>query len=470
MRAPAVLGFLFFISTVVADEGMISDREFNEAVSSLGELVAIPSVSNPYSSDYAPNHLQKAATWIKERLQGLGLIVSCPVIEESPPYIFAQYIIDPAKPTLLLYAHYDVQPVDREKWKTDPFIMIEHDGRLFGRGASDDKAGIIAIIAALQSVLSSKKELPVNIKLLFEGEEEYSSIHLGALLEQYSKELQADALIILDGLNRDIYTGTLNSSVRGLINLHLTVHALEKPIHSGIGCLAPDPAQALAGLIYSLRDPKRIPRLLEDCQSLNENERALLANGSQSAESYVKDMGILLQAPLRGDESSSIYERIVTEPSISIVNMKCGQPNGGNSIQDSASCVIGMRLTPGQDPTRVAQILIEYLKEQAAPYHLPIEIVQEGKGAWAWKADLSGHFSQRYLEALTEHFPASSVMPIGGSLPLLREFQKVFPSMEMILPAVEDPQTSAHSHNESQDINVFRNAINSLIAFFYKAD
>jgi hypothetical protein len=99
---------------------------------------------------------------------------------------------------------------------------------------------------------------------------------------------------------------------------------------------------------------------------------------------------------------------------------------------------------------------------------VPIEIVQEGKGAGAWKAGLSGRFSKRYLEALSEHFPTSSVMPLGGALPLLREFEDVFPSMEMILPAVEDPQTSAHSHNESQDVNVFRNAINSLIAFFYK--
>jgi len=447
----------------------VTDREFEEAVRFLGQLVAIPSVSNPNSPDYTMEHLTSAARCIERKLNDLGFNVSCPSIEGSAPFIIAEWVSDLRKPTLLLYAHYDVQPVDREKWISNPFIMEERDGRLYGRGASDDKAGIIAIITALEAYLKSVRELPVNVKLLFEGEEEYGSSHMKTLLKQRFQDLQADALIVLDGLNRDIHTGTLTSSTRGLVNIHLKINALEKPVHSGIGCLVPDPAQALAGLIYSLRDPKAIPGFMDNCQVLSNQEREILARDSQSSESYAKEMGVVQSACLRGNPKESIYERIVQEPSISVVNMHCGQPNGGNSIQESASCTIGIRLTPGQDPDQIVNAVINYLESQAKVYNLPIEVHPKEKGSWPWKADLAGPFSKQYFEALGENFRGISAMPIGGALPLLRDFQEIFPSMEMIVPAVEDPHTSAHSHNESQDLTIFRNSINALIAFFYKA-
>ncbi len=446
----------------------ITDRAFDEAVRFLGQLVAIPSVSNPNSSDYAMEHLKQASGLIEAKLNGLGFKVSCPSIEGSPPFILAEWITDLAKPTVLLYAHYDVQPVDREKWTSDPFTMEMRGGRLYGRGASDDKAGIVSIITALEAYLKSDGELPVNVKLLFEGEEEYSSPHMKTLLQQKAQDLQADALIVLDGLNRDTHTGTLTSSTRGLVNLYLKVNALEQPVHSGIGCLVPDPAQALASLIYSLRDPKAIPGFMDQCQLLGDQDRKLLARSSQSAQAYATEMGVVQSAWLRGSPEESIYERIVQEPSISIVNMKCGEPNGGNSIQESASCTIGIRLTPGQNPDRIVDVVKSYLESQAVMYHLPIEVSRKEKGAWPWKASLNGPYSKKYFEALSETFDETSAMPIGGALPLLQDFQEIFPNMEMLVPAVEDPQTSAHSHNESQDVAVFRNAINALIAFFYK--
>jgi cysteinylglycine-S-conjugate dipeptidase len=447
----------------------LEDDEFDAAVHFLGELVAIPTVSNPNSPDYHVERLEEAAECIATKLKNLGFTASCLSVEGSPPYVLAEAIVDAAKPTLLLYAHYDVQPVDRKKWVSDPFIMEERNGRLYGRGASDDKAGIVSIIMALEAYQKKAGVLPINIKLLFEGEEEYSSSHMKSLLALKQSDLQANALIVLDGLNRDVGTGTLTSSTRGLVNIHLKVSALKNPIHSGLGCLVPDPAQGLTSLIYSLRDPKAIPGFFDDCLLLNEQERKILAQGSQSAESYAEETGVLEAVYLRGNPEESVYERIVQEPSISIVNMNCGQPNGGNSIQDSASCTIGIRLTPGQSPDRVADAVIHYLQSQDLMHNLVVEVSRKEQGAWPWKADLTGPFSTKYFEALGENFLAASAMPCGGALPLLHDFEEVFPAMEMIVPAVEDPYTSAHSHNESQDKAIFRNAINSLIAFFYKA-
>jgi len=447
----------------------ITDAQLNEAVGLLGKMVAIPSISNPNSPDYKFEHLQIAAQFVAGQLRDLGCEVAYPSIEGSPPFVMAQLGADPAKPTLLLYAHYDVQPVDREMWLSDPFIMQEREGRLYGRGASDDKAGIAAIITALKAYLKSFSELPVNIKLLFEGEEEYGSSHMRAFLEQNSQYLQSDALVVLDGRNRDMHIGTLTCATRGIVTIKLKVNALEKPVHSGSGCLAPDPAQALAGLIYALREPKNIPGFLDSILPLSDQERDILAKNSLSAESYAKEMHVIKTARLRGDPKESIYERIAHEPSISVINMQCGQPNGGNSIQDSATCMIGVRILPGQDPDRVAKIVMDHLQSQAILYDLPIEMSLVTKGSWAWKAELTRPFSQKYLEALGENFASSAAMPTGGAFPLLREFQEKFPAMEMIVAGIEDPHTSAHSHNESQDRAVFRNAINTLIAFMHKA-
>ena len=448
---------------------VVTDQQFNDAIKLLDQLVAIPSVSNPNSPDYSMENLQLTSEVIEEKLRTLGFEVECASIEGSAPFILAQWMVDLTQPTILMYAHYDVQPVDRDKWVSDPFVMEERDGRLYGRGASDDKAGIVSILTALETYLSAGREFPVNVKLLFEGEEEYGSTHMGALLEQYEQKLQADALIVLDGLNRDVHTGTLMSSTRGVINIKLKVNALEKPIHSGIGCLAPDPARSLASLVHSLNDPQLLPGLRADHQPLNDHERAILAQSSQTAESYARDNGVLKGAELRGNPHKSIYERIVEEPSISVVNMNCGQPNGGNSIQESASCTIGIRVTPGQDPDQISHNVIAHLKAQSVLFNLPIEINTDEKGAWAWKANLAGPYSQKYLAAMGENFEDNSAMPCGGALPLLREFQAVFPTMEMIVPGVEDPKTAAHSHNESQDIGIFRNSINSLISFLDKA-
>jgi cysteinylglycine-S-conjugate dipeptidase len=447
----------------------VNFSQFFDATHQLAEFVAIPSVSDPNNPDYNIEHLEKAAKFAGSKLEELGFDVKYTRIENSAPFVIAKRMINKDLPTIALYGHYDVQPVDREKWKSDPFVLEKRDQRLYGRGSSDDKAGIISILTALRVYRDAYVELPVNVKILFEGEEEYSSVHMNALLKQEAENLKAHALVILDGLNRDVKTGTLTSSTRGVVNIKLRVDALEKPVHSGIGCLVPDPAQALAQLVASLANPRGIPGFMNGCQSMDSTERKLLNKSSQSAESYAKDLGMLPGTSLRGDPGISVYERVLEEPSISIVNMNCGQPDGGNSIQDSAKCTIGIRVLPGQNPDSVADAVVKHLSTQAVKSNLPIDVSVPEKGAWAWKANLSGPFSQAYFKALEENFDQVGAMPCGGALPLIREFQEKFPKMEIIVPGVEDPNTAAHSHNESQDISVFGKAIDSMVSFLAKA-
>lgn len=445
----------------------ISDVQFNQAIEQLGRYVAIPSVSNPASPDYSMDRLTAAADFAHERLERLGFTVTRHQIEDSPPFLIGEKVHDITQNIFLLYAHYDVQPVEREKWSSDPFTMVEKNGRLYGRGASDDKAGIMAILTAIQTCQSLKIALP-NIKVLFEGEEEYGSPHLSALLKKEAARLSANALIVLDGGNKNTNTGTITSFTRGIGMFDIEVSALKKPVHSGGGCLAPDPCQALAGLIHSLGQPEKIPGFMKGAQQLTDKEREILRKTTLSTEEYSKDSGLLPGVELRGDPKHSIYERIHSVPSLSVVNMTAGQKNGGNSIQDIARCSINVRTLAGQDPDQVIASVIQHIKSQPRPYNVQVEAKQTEEGSWAWQGNLTGEFTTAYLEAMGMHFQETATMPSGGALPLLKEFKDQFPRMEMIVPGVEDPDTNAHSFDESQDLGVFRKVIDSLVAFLEK--
>lgn len=351
----------------VSSSYRINPLEFSEAIEQLREFVAIPSVSNPNFTDYySMENLQRAADFTAERFKEIGFEVRQVSIEGCAPYILAEKVVDVALPTLLFYAHYDVQPVEETKWNTPPFILTELNGRLYARGASDDKAGIIAIITALGLYLREYGAFPCNVKFLSEGEEEYGSQHMEALVEQEKDNLKADALIVLDGSNADVETGTLTASTRGLLNLELSVKTMEKPTHSGVGCLVPDPSAIMADLMVSMKDPRKIPGFMDTCHFLNETEIQLLDQSSQTAEVYANDHNLLKDVRLRGDSNRSVYSRIAEEPSISFVNGRWGIPHGGNSIQECANCQIGVRVTAGQSPEEVAASLRNYLLAQDA--------------------------------------------------------------------------------------------------------
>lgn len=562
----------------------INDELFDLAIKELGEFVAIPSISNAENNEYDKANLFKAADFVNRKLKEMNFDVEQCTIESSAPFVIASHKQqDTTKPTVLLYGHYDIQPYERDKWKTDPLVLTEKNGRLYGRGASDDKGGIIAIFTAIRQLHSRGESLPVNIKILIEGEEEYDSTHMPALLKFKAERLNAHALVIMDGMNCGVNTGTLGSSFRGVANFKLKVNvpdsclsdtiknvnpeevksfnlamrvdALTQPVHSGLGCLLPDPVQdiakvinslvasgifdkknvifctmkaglpgggnsiqshaqaemkflvnlegqqqlnhaigrlsvklssliagrltltsscekfsdtkeyasaqgclKLASLIASLCTPSSIPGYMDDALWISPDERAVLKASSQTQESYLKDNGALDEVRLRGEPHSSIYERIVETPSISILNIDT----------QAYGCEVGIRPTGGQDPDRVVKVVKDYLYKQSDGSSV-IVIEQGEAGAHAWKANPLLPFSKKYQEALASVFDKMAFLPCGGTLPLLRVFEEAFPHMEMLIPGVEDPETNAHSHNESQDIGLLRNAANSLVAFLEKA-
>jgi acetylornithine deacetylase/succinyl-diaminopimelate desuccinylase-like protein len=304
--------FLTMENHMAAPTHRVTRDEFNTALRQLGEFVAIPSLSNQKNPEYNRAHLDRAAQYAGGLLREIGFSPEFIKEGDSPYYVVAERIVDATKPTLLLYGHYDVQPVDREKWTTDPFVVEERDGRLYGRGTSDDKGGIVGIITALGSYQKAYGALPVNVKILFEGEEEYGSGHMKQLLDTCASRLKADALVILDGSNVTLDSGTLTSSTRGILNLslevkpvsfgvRLEVQSMDRPVHSGVGCLVPDPSAVLAKLMVDLK---------------------------------------------------------AKFPEVSCEQGVWGVPHGGNSIQSVASCVIG---APFADREGWELAVVEYL-------------------------------------------------------------------------------------------------------------
>lgn len=440
------------------------EEQFPQTIELLKEFVMIPSTSESTTPEYDPQTILKAANFALEQLNRIGFTTNLHYVDDSPPYVIAEKRVSEELPTLLFYSHGDVQPVDRNKWQTDPFIGVERDGRLYGRGASDDKAGFIAILQTLSAYFSLNLALPVNVRVLVEFEEEIGSPHMKRFVKEYAPLLKADALIVVDGSNKNSTTGTLTNITRGLSNLKVTVNALEKPMHSGVYCLAPDPAAGLSKLISSLYPANEIEGILEGAQPLSQEEKQILTQSSLSTQDYMNEATVLPGAQLRGDPNDSISVRICTEPSITVINMNSGDPNGGNVIQNEASCHIGIRILPGQDDDRIAEVVTERLRMQAVLWNMPVKI-EKLRSCVGWRGDVTRPIAKKYLESMSEHFSSTAVLPNGGAIPLLTILGETFKDIEIILPGVEDDLTAAHSHNESQDLGLLKTVIKTLVSF-----
>jgi acetylornithine deacetylase/succinyl-diaminopimelate desuccinylase-like protein len=441
----------------------IKDTDFKKVTQDLKELVKFKSLSNFNHEDYNFDELVKCANCIKEKFEKENFDVKLLQVEKEQPYVFAKKIVDDKKPTVLFYAHYDIQPVEIDKWNTSPYELIEKDNRLFARGSSDDKAGIVAVLAVIR-YFNELNQFPVNIKVLIEGEEEYGSNHIEKLLKTHKKEFEANCVIVLDGTSVKTTIGTLGFSNRGNVNLKLTIDALENPVHSGLGCLCPDVAQAISHIICSLKNPEKIEGMLNGICKLTNEERSLLKKSSISFDDYANEMKVLNgKKSLRIDEDKTVFENIFEKPVINVVNLIVGQKEGGNSLQSSAECTLNIRVPAGQDPKNVLKAITKHLEKQNVLYNLKlnIEVLSVDE---PFKANLDGEYTKKFFEAMKKKFKTTSIMPSGGTIPLLKLFEDIF-DMQVIVYGIEDPLTYAHSHNESQDIELLRKTIDSLIDF-----
>jgi acetylornithine deacetylase/succinyl-diaminopimelate desuccinylase-like protein len=379
---------------------------------------------------------------------------------------------DPSAPTALVYAHHDVQPPGRlDRWVTPAFEpTLRDDGRLYGRGVVDDKAGILLHVAALRAWLETEGSLPIHVKLIIEGEEETGSAHLTEFLRSHRHRLDADVLVLSDTQNLATGLPSLTTALRGMLAIDVRVRALDHPVHSGMwGGPIPDAATALTTLLARLTDATgeiAVPGIDSDVPALDPEERARIARLPFDADTFRRDAGMLAGVVLRGAADGSIYERLWYRPSLNLIALEAMPlAIAANQLIAEASARIGVRIAPGQDPQRVSDLVVEFLHRDP-PEGVTVE-THVSVAVPGWKTTPVGPAFDAARRALAAGFGREPVaIGCGGSIPFVGPFSDVLGGIPALLLGLEDPPCNAHGENESLHLGDFRQATHASAHLF----
>jgi acetylornithine deacetylase/succinyl-diaminopimelate desuccinylase-like protein len=444
---------------------------FNEFVDKLKSLVRIPSVS---FDGFPPENVRKSAEAVAALLRQEGLEnVQILEVAGAHPYVYGDWLHAAGKPTLLLYAHHDVQPPGREeKWNSKPFDPVERDGRLYGRGSADDKAGIIVHTSAIASFLRVAGKLPVNVKVIVEGEEEIGSEHLENFLKQYAKKLQGDIIVLTDSGNYDTGIPTITTSLRGIVASEVEVRVMDHPLHSGTwGGPGPDPVLALSKMLAALVDDSgriAIPGIYDDVLPLTAVEEDSVRHLNYTNEEFRKQAQILPGIALLGGPENAL-KKMTRIPSIAVNAIQASsRVSVANIINEAAWCKVGIRTVPNMDAKKTERQLQDFLRSHA-PWGVEVHFTSEQSAPW-WTTNPEGPAFEKASAALSRAFGRECVyVGQGGSIPFVGPFAEVLGGAPALLIGVEDPYTNAHSENESVHLEDLRKSIVGAIYFYEMA-
>lgn len=430
------------------------ESDWNRIVSVLSDKIALRSVS---AQGITADHMKRSAEFVAEELRKVGVDahVAQASNENGTPgawEVIGSKIVDPSAPTVLLYAHHDVQPVpDPTVWQTDPFVATEIDGRLYGRGAADDGGGIAIHCGALNALAD---DLKANIKVFIEGEEEMGSPSFIPFIEAHRDEFDADVIIVADSGNWSADIPSLTTSLRGNTCVDVTVKALEHPVHSGqFGGPVLDANTLAAMLIASMYDANgdlNIPGVLAE-EPIGGLQRDL------DEASVREDSGAVASYRFAG--TGSLASRLWTKPSATVIGFDAHPVEGSfNVIAPETTFRISLRTAPNQRPEEAQDALIAFL-ESHAPFGAEVT-VERGENGMGWAMDPNAVATADALAAMQEAF---GVAPInkgeGGSIPFIPELQRIFPSAQVLVTGPEDPKANAHSPNESISLSGLKNNV-----------
>ncbi|NLB64184.1 MAG: M20/M25/M40 family metallo-hydrolase [Fibrobacter sp.] len=451
---------------------MLSQDIQERVLQDLKELCAIPSIA---FAGYDFSHLERSAQRTAQLFEEWGFpqvkVVRNPDLppgQGGAPAVLAAWGNDASKATILLYAHHDVQPeMRKDLWRTPPFEATLKDGRLYARGAADDKAGIL-IHAAAANMTMCQDSPPVNLRVIIDGEEEVGSPGLERLLYTHRDFLQCQAVIVADLSNFAPGTPALSASLRGMVAAGVTVRALRQPLHSGLwGGPLPDAALALSKILASLCDDQgqiAVPGIREFAQ--NPAATNLYSpEVNPSAVAFKNQAGLhataqLLVAP--AEISTSLWQR----PALTVTTIEAGQRlTAGNVLLDSAWARISLRLAVGMDWQKALQQLEDHLRKNC-PWGLELEFCPE-IGANAWQTSTQNPIFQQMLTALNQGYGQNAkIIGSGASIPGAPLFAEIFGEIPVLLTGVEDDFSHAHGENESVNMADVYKAIKSEHLFF----
>lgn len=431
----------------------------------LFELIRIPSISS--QKEHKKDMLKAAEEW-KKIILAAGADKAEIMPSSGNPVVYGEKMIDPSKPTVMVYGHYDVMPVDpKNLWNTEPFEPVVRDGKIWARGADDDKGQAFMHAKAFELMVKTNT-LPCNVKFMIEGEEEIGSPSLGAFCEQHKDLLKADIILVSDTgmIAPDI--PSITTGLRGLAYMEVTVTGPNRDLHSGLyGGAVANPINILTKMIASLQDEKNritIPGFYDDVMDIPAAERKEMAKAPFNLEEYEKAINI---GEVYGEEGYSTMERTGIRPSLDVNGIWGGYTEEGAKtvIPSTAHAKISMRLVPDQDYHKISELFRKHF-EQIAPKSVKVKVeALHGGYAYVSPTDMKAYIAAD--KAYTDTFNKKPV-PVrsGGSIPIISTFEKIL-GLKSILMGFGLESDAIHSPNENYPLFNFYKGIET-IPYFYK--
>ena len=421
-----------------------------EIIKLLSEMVKIKSIS---SDKNHRDDVDASAQFVESLFSELGLNTQIIKVAGGMPAVVANTEIDPSKKTVLLYAHHDVQPVgDLDLWNTDPFDPVIKDGRLYGRGSGDNKAGVVVHYNVVKQLL---KDLPVNIRIFIEGEEEIGSPTMSDFIEQNREALEADVIVIADSGNVKIGVPTITTSLRGLADAIIEVDQPMRPVHSGMGGgIVPDAFMVLSKIIATFHNEKG----------------DLMIEGLTPTDMKVAELDKSYTQKMLGSEeinlfdTDSISKRLWLEPALDVLAIDAPSiEDAVNLVIPKARAKISLRLPPTEDPEHAMQMLEEHVMKNI-PWNASVKFIPNSNGSGVL-ADPSKPFTTELVNSFNSIWEnETAYIGVGGSIPFANDFVREFPNAELVLVGAADEELgNAHAPNESVQIDHIEMLIESLV-------
>jgi acetylornithine deacetylase/succinyl-diaminopimelate desuccinylase-like protein len=441
------------------------DSKRDENLNELKEFLRIPSVST--KSENKPD-VERAAQWVAGKLRGAGLENIEIVPTKMHPLVYGESLRAPGKPTVLFYGHYDVQPAEPlELWTSPAFEPTVRDGNLFGRGTADDKGQVHIHLKALEALLKTSGTLPLNVKVMIEGEEEVGSVNLWEFVQKNRERLKADALVVSDTSMLAKGVPSITYGLRGLNYYQIELTGPAQDLHSGVfGGAVPNPLTILCETIAKLHDKNfrvTVPGFYDDVATLSKQERKALNSLPWKEKEFRKTVG----APgLDGEKGFTIVERLWTRPTLEVNGIWGGYMGEGAKtvIPSKAYAKISTRLVPKQEPAKIAKLVEKHIRKLLPKsVTCKFEVLSTGK---PWVAPYSNPIFQKAIHALESGFGKKAVfIREGGSIPFVTQMHDTF-KVPCVLMGFGLPDENAHAPDEHIALENYFGGIKAVALFY----
>ncbi len=443
----------------------------SQLIQDLADLVTIQSISTDGAHQ---KEIDQSAelTCVQMRQAGLEKVQILKT-RDSNPYAYGEWLGAPGQPTVFLYAHHDVQPVNEpDQWLSPAFTLTPRNGRLYARGAADDKGAITAQLGAIASFLQTSGRLPINVKMVVEGEEEVGSSNLMGFFQQHRQQIQSDVIVVCDTENIEVGLPSITYSLRGIVTLHVEVQTATIPVHSGMaGGLLADAAIALNTVLARLfwkNGPLPVPGYYDQVRPMTDQERAMMRTLPCDLEKWRSELGLPGSVRFALEENGHPYEQTWRKPAVTIIAQEASSiKSASNQVLPRAQAIVSCRIVPDQDPDDVFKRMKTFL-EADPPWGAKVTVKPYGNFVKWWMTDPTGPAFEAAMSAMKSGFERDPVgIGCGGTIGFVGPLADLLGGAPALLLGIEDPQSNAHAPNESLHEGDWRKLMLSLAHLFH---